>query len=425
MIEASNSPSLTNCPISTEDIANARVIYGQCKDCAEGKPYPLKGRNETLERQDITAPGQLIHIDIVYVGGIPFLFSVDDFSGYMHMIRMTNKSAVSLQGALLELILYYRGHLKVVQTISADHESTILACESYVNSHGAALRSRIPGEHEVDAERGMRTVRESMRVKILELEADYKVPNAFLPWLAMDCTNTRNFIPNTRSSPRMPEEIVKGAKVNFRTDITASFGQLVLVKTNNVSSDGVPVTKQEYAIALGRVIGTTGAVWVYRMDAARVVSRRVIKAVPMTEEWRQHLNDLAKQKPIDSAKFFEFKSALAYGPEDHEDVERVTVQPSDRSSVIQPQSVQPDSKPPAEIVQPVQAPSPGPTSVSTASPRIPVSPIMSQRASPYPATSPSSPVNPRQVSFGPAPASPAPDQPVAASPAPCTSHRRQ
>ena len=36
LIEASNSPSLTNCPISAEDIANARVIYGQYKDCAEG-----------------------------------------------------------------------------------------------------------------------------------------------------------------------------------------------------------------------------------------------------------------------------------------------------------------------------------------------------------------------------------------------------
>ena len=28
LIEASNSPLLTNCPISAEDIANARVIYG-------------------------------------------------------------------------------------------------------------------------------------------------------------------------------------------------------------------------------------------------------------------------------------------------------------------------------------------------------------------------------------------------------------
>ena len=266
------------------------------------------------------------------------------------MIRMTNKSAVSLQSALLELILYYYRHLKVVQTISADHKSTILACASFVNSHGATLRPRIPGEYEIDAERGMRTVRESIRVKILELEADYKVPNAFLPWLAIDCTNIRNFIPNTRLSPRMSEEIVKGPKGNFRTDITASFGQLVLVKTINIAPDGVLVTKQEY----GRVIGTTGAVWVYRMDAARVVSLRVIKAVPMTEEWRQHLNELAKRRPIDSAKFFEFKSTLAYGPEDQEDVERVTVQPSERRSEIQPQTVQPDSLPiPAEIVQPL------------------------------------------------------------------------
>jgi hypothetical protein len=148
------------------------------------------------------------------------------------------------------------------------------------------------------------------------------------------------------------------------------------------------------------------------------VSRRVIKTVPITEEGRQHLNELAQRRPIDAVKFFEFKSSLAYGPEDNEDVERGAVQPSDRSSVIQPQSVQPDSKPPAEIVQPDQAPSPVPPSVSSASPRIPVSPIMPQRASPNPAASPMSPVNPRRVSFGPSPASPAPHQPVAASPAP-------
>jgi len=43
---------------------------------------------------------------------------------------------------------------------------------------------------------------------------------------------------------------------------------------------------------------------------------------------------------------------------------------------------------------------------------------MPQRASPNSAVSLMSPVNPRRVSFGPAPASLAPDQPVAASPAP-------
>ena len=203
-----------------------------------------------------------------------------DFLDPAKASKQSSESAVALPNALIDEAERTYDASKVVQTISADHESTILACASYINSHDATLRSRIPGEHEVDAERGIRTVRESMRVKILELDADYKVPNAFLPWLAMDCTNTRNFIPNMRSSPRMPEEIVKGAKVNFRTDITASFGQLELVKTNNISSDGVPVTKQEYAIALGRVIGTTDAVWVYRMDVVRVVSRRTAVGSP-------------------------------------------------------------------------------------------------------------------------------------------------
>ena len=107
-----------------------------------------------------------------------------------------------------------------------------------------------------------------------------------------------------------------------------------------------------------------------------------------------------------------------YGPEDQEDVKRVTVQPSDKRLEIQPQSVQPDLMPlPAEIVRPVQASSSGTTSFNPTSSRIPVSP-MPQRASPNPPASPMSPVNPRRVSFGPAPALIAPIQPVAVSPAP-------
>ena len=91
--------------------------------------------------------------------------------------------------------------------------------------------------------------------------------------------------PGTSSPKRVRlHGCLQGAKINFRTDIITSFGQLVLVKTNNVAPDGVPDTKQECAIAFGRVKGITRAVWIYRMDAARVVSRHVIKSVQMTEE---------------------------------------------------------------------------------------------------------------------------------------------
>ena len=110
--------------------------------------------------------------------------------------------------------------------------------------------------------------------------------------------------------------LVTGAKVNFRTDLTASTGRLVMVKTNDVTTDGTPILKQEYGLALGRVTNTKGSVWTYRMGHNRIVPRRVIKAVQMTDAWRNHLNDLAKRSPIDPTHFFEFKSTLAYGPSD-------------------------------------------------------------------------------------------------------------
>ena len=417
LVEAVNSPSFMNCPISAEDVANARIIYGPCKECLEGKPLPIKGNNSTGDNEDITAPGQLLHVDVVYISKIPHLFCVDDYSNYMNLIRMQSKRTEDLQQALLALILFYRGHLKVVRTISSDHEAVFISCEQFLQSHGARYRARIPGEHEVNAERGMRTIREAMRVKELELKNDYDLPEPFLSFLAMDCVNTRNFIPNSRSSPRMPEEIVTGDKINFRTDLTAFFGQLVLVKSNNVAPDGVPIQKNEFGIALGRVTNTKGSVWLYRMGHKRIVPRRVVKAVPITEEWREHLNALAKQRPIDPANYFEFRSTLEYGPSDmepnsEERTERTTVENTvinSRRSQLLPLPIQPTVAESPVPLPPVPSPVYQPPSPSVSKSPAPSS------AMPEPQQSPQSPVARRRVSYsGSPPPRPEPHSPVAA-----------
>ena len=141
LTDAVNSPSFMNCPISGEDTVNARIIYGRCKECDEEKPHPSKGYNEILDREDIIAPGQLLHVDIVFINMVPYLFSVDDFSGYLNPIRMLNKTANSLQHALLALILFYRGHLKVVRTIFSDHEAVFKSCSLFLEGHGANYRA--------------------------------------------------------------------------------------------------------------------------------------------------------------------------------------------------------------------------------------------------------------------------------------------
>ena len=52
--------------------------------------------------------------------------------------------------ALLALILFYRGHFKVVRTISSDHEAVFKSCSLFLEGHGANSRARIPGEHDLN-----------------------------------------------------------------------------------------------------------------------------------------------------------------------------------------------------------------------------------------------------------------------------------
>ena len=65
LTEAINSPSLMNCPTCREDIANARIIYGRCRNVTKGNlTHPRDTYNETLDREHIIVPGQLLLVSL-------------------------------------------------------------------------------------------------------------------------------------------------------------------------------------------------------------------------------------------------------------------------------------------------------------------------------------------------------------------------
>ena len=45
-------------------------------------------------RGKATNPGQLLHVDIVFIAGKPRFFSVDDITGYIAMARMESKDDI-------------------------------------------------------------------------------------------------------------------------------------------------------------------------------------------------------------------------------------------------------------------------------------------------------------------------------------------
>jgi hypothetical protein len=111
------------------------------------------------------------------------------------------------------------------------------------------MRIRLPYEHEKKAERAMRVVRERMRVKLRELP--YKLPKKLYDALAAECIRNINLMPNYKSLPHSPVELVKGDKVNYLTDISPAFGSLVLCPTYGEKLRSGSEAKQEIAIALG------------------------------------------------------------------------------------------------------------------------------------------------------------------------------
>ena len=305
------SPSSINMPVTVQDLHNLRAIKGPCNACQEGRPKPNTGNNAGKDPgSEATQPGEELHCDIVFVQRNPRLFTVDHVTGYMTFTLMPSKHASDVLDAFETVINAYKSYLKVVRYVSCDHESVLKSLESSLNKLGVRLKLRLPHEHEKRAERAMRVVRERIRVKLRELP--YKLPKKLFDSLAAECVRNINMMPNYRSMPHSPTELVRGDKINFLTDISPPFGSLVLCPTHGEQHKGGSEAKQEIAIALGPSNSNTrGGVLVYIPGRDNPVVRRNVRAMAMTSDIIDHMNKWAKELPGFDNSEFVFKDTIA------------------------------------------------------------------------------------------------------------------
>ena len=79
-----------------------------------------------------TNPGQLLHVDIVFIAGKPTSFSVDDITRYIVMARMETKGQADVNKAIDAIVSRYQSSLKVVSVISCDAEA-VLKSQATIN----------------------------------------------------------------------------------------------------------------------------------------------------------------------------------------------------------------------------------------------------------------------------------------------------
>lgn len=305
------SPSSINMPVSVQDLHNLRAIKGPCNVCLEGRPKPNVGKHPGYDpNAEATQPGEELHCDIVFVQRNPRLFTVDHVTGYMTFTIMPSKIASDVLSAFETVINAYRSYLRVVRYVSCDHEGVLKALESDLGKMGVRMKVRIPHEHEKRAERAMRVVRERMRVKLRELP--YKLPKKLYDSLASECIRNINMMPNYKSLPHSPVELVKGDKTNFLTDIAPPFGSLVLCPTHGEQHKTGTEAKQEIAIVLGPAgSNVRGGISVYIPGRDRPVIRRNVQPLAMTTSVIDHMNKWAEQLPGFEDSEFVFKDTIA------------------------------------------------------------------------------------------------------------------
>jgi len=239
--------------------------------------------------------------------------------------------------------------------------------------------------------------------------------------------------------------MVEGQKINFRTDILASFGSLVLVSNKATKGDS-NIAKQDIGLCLGRCPNTKGSVWTYLRGHASPLVRRPLKAMPMTEDWLRHLDDLASKSPSDPDTIFEFREGFEATQSDvQEQILAEAETPPDplhpgsaytyarldyptSSALPLPTAASSPERAPYSSAAPLNSspallsPERGTAALPISAPRILTSPAPPAHSTP--SQSPQqggvtvSPVAPRRVSFGPAlaPASPASSAVIPVSP---------
>ena len=308
------SPSSINVDITPQDLINARAIYGPCSHCLEGKPVPHKGSHSSNDpNEESQAPGEIVHVDVIFVIKRPYMFAVDDNTNYMLICEMASKSTNEVIKALDDIIAKFRSHLKVVKIISSDSEYVLTSkeVEQHLGNQYIKQVQSIPGEHSVIVERQARILREKMESKLSELP--FHLPKDLYLYLILDIIRKCNVVPNAKTVPRSPMEMVEGKKFNPLTDIQANFGQAVVV-TNAKPTQNSNATNQ-IGICLGEAYRVRGAIMVLCPGDDRNIPkpRRAVAGTIMTQDKIDWMNDLAKQKPIPIGEpIIQFKEIMEY-----------------------------------------------------------------------------------------------------------------
>ena len=213
--------SVSNCPVTIEDVELAEKIYGKDVASLKGKtvrrkPNPVVNNMIELPPELMEAQGKVeICFDILYINELPFLTTVSKNILYRTIEYLPNEKMMTIKKALESVISIYKYAGFVIEDMSSDKEFKPLAI-ALKDEHHITLNLASAQEHEPHVERSIRVIKERIRAQIHQLPYT-SLPKNLIKYLVMEATRKLNFFPPKHGISKYysPREILHRQKLEY------------------------------------------------------------------------------------------------------------------------------------------------------------------------------------------------------------------
>jgi Reverse transcriptase (RNA-dependent DNA polymerase) len=285
---------IKNTEVTAMDVARARDIWGPSLGGLKGRSTAQKGKPISLGEKLRTKQHreQVLHADLMFVNGIPYLISVLDPLEYVQVTRLKSKDDWTLWRVLEAHVRFpERFGLKTV-LVRVDGESA-MSSDFFMAKLQGLLDMSAAGVAVPVVERKIRTVKERIRSVLNTLP--FELTEKLEEWLVRGATYSINLVPTRNSYDySSPREKLFGATIDASYDLKHAFGDYAQVHEEN--TDNSMAGRTTGCICLMPTGSLDGSWYYWSLRTNKILRRRRATSLPMPWEVIDAVRAIARKR---------------------------------------------------------------------------------------------------------------------------------
>ena len=294
--------AISNLPVTSKDIKNARSLFGPDIAAIKGKSTTSRTKITQFETSDKLEDKSLqLYMDIMYINKDPYLITISKPMNLTTAIQLREfnknnpKTSNAVEQAIISIINTYRSHSYFIYELYCDNDSVFHTLPKAVNPYSCKVNYVAPKSDTIATiDRKIRFIKDRCRSILCGLP--YKVPSYLFKYLISFVISRINLINHsyTNISNTSPKELLTGIRTDYNKDIRHYFGEYIQAIVPE--SDNSMNERTNGCIALSPSDDKDGSILCFHIKTRRIIKRNKWISLPITEDIIEVMNNLAKEE---------------------------------------------------------------------------------------------------------------------------------